>query len=127
VVLSPGDRLSHVVEYLLGSRQQAFPVVLGERLLGVLTRQRVLQALAHEGPDAYVSGLMERDVPRIDASATLEEAHQRMNELRMGVLAVHREDTFLGLIGVPELSEALAVASAVSQRPGPGDGMRRAT
>jgi Zn-dependent protease len=127
VVLAPGDRLSRVVEYLLGSRQQAFPVVLGERLLGVLTRQRVLQALSHEGPDAYVSGLMERDVPRIDASATLEEAHQRMSELRVGVLAVHREDSFLGLMGLAELSEALAVASAVSQRPGPGDDMRRAT
>ncbi len=127
VVLAPGDRLSSVVEHLLGSHQHAFPVVLGDRLLGVLTRQRILQALAHEGPATYVSGLMERDVPRIDASATLEEAHQRMSELRAGVLAVHREDTFLGLIGVAELSEALAVASAVSQRAGPGDGMRQAT
>lgn len=127
LTLLPGDRLSRVVEYLLGSRQQAFPVMLGERLLGVLTRQRALQALAHEGPDTYVSGLMQREVPRIEATATLEEAHQRMSELSVGYLAVHREDTFLGLIGVAELSEALAVASAVSQRPGTGDGMRRAT
>ena len=122
LVLVPGDRLSRVVEYLLSSPQSDFAVVLGERLLGVLTRERILHALTHEGPDTYVSGLMQRDVPRIDAAATLEDARRMMGERRTGIVAVYRDDVFLGLLGVADLSEALAVASAVSRHPGAGGG-----
>ncbi|MBZ4418747.1 site-2 protease family protein [Myxococcus sp. RHSTA-1-4] len=122
LVLVPGDRLSRVVEYLLSSPQSDFAVVLGEWLLGVLTRERILQALRREGPDTYVSGLMQRDVPRIDAAATLEDARRLMGERRTGIVAVYRDDVFLGLLGVADLSEALAVASAVSRHPGAGGG-----
>ena len=121
-VLVPGDRLSRVVDYLLTSPQSAFAVVLGERLMGVLTRERALHALTREGPDTYVAGLMQREVPRIDADASLEEARRLMGEERVGILAVYRDDVFLGLLSVADLSEALVVASAVSRHPDAGRG-----
>ncbi|NPC86821.1 site-2 protease family protein, partial [Pyxidicoccus fallax] len=122
LVLAPGDRLSRVMEYLLTSPQADFAVVLGERLLGVLTRERALQGLAYEGPATYVSGLMQRDVPRIDVDATLEDARRLMAEQRVGIVAVYRDDVYLGLLSLADLSEALAVASAAWRHPGAGGG-----
>jgi Zn-dependent protease/CBS domain-containing protein len=125
LTLAPGDRLPRVVEYLLTTHQPEFAVVLGNQLLGVVTRSRILAALQHEPSDTYVAGLMERNVPRVDEAISLEEAYRMLGEHRAVAAAVYRGEEFLGLIGLASISEALAVASAMARPPPSQGGMNQ--
>ncbi len=125
LTLVPGDRLPRVVEYLLTTHQPEFAVVLGNQLLGVVTRDRILAALQHEPRDTYVAGLMERNVPRVDVAVSLVVAYRLLGERRAAVAAVYRGEEFLGLIGLASISEALAVASAMARPPPSRGGMNQ--
>jgi Zn-dependent protease/CBS domain-containing protein len=115
LTLTPADRVSKVVDYLLTSYQPDFGVVHGGRLLGVVTRNDVLRALAAPEEDPYVTGIMRREVERVDARAGLDEVQQVMSERSTRLVAVHEGERFLGLVSAEDIAEALAVA-AVLQR-----------
>jgi Zn-dependent protease/CBS domain-containing protein len=111
LVLSPGDRVSKVVDYLLTSYQPDFAVVHGGQLLGVVTRDAVLGALANDPADAYVAGLMDRNFLRLDARQSLADAQEIMAEKGRTVAAVFAADRYLGLVSLHDLREALQIAA----------------
>jgi len=111
LVLSPADRVSKVVDYLLTSYQPDFAVLHGGELLGVVTRNVVLRALADDPTDAYVAGLMDRHFLRLDARQSLAEAQELMAEQSRTVAAVFAGDRYLGLINLEDLREALQIAA----------------
>jgi Zn-dependent protease/CBS domain-containing protein len=124
LVLSPADRVSKVVDYLLTSYQPDFAVVHGGQLLGVVTRNAVLRALASDPIDAYVAGLMDRNYLRIDAGQSLAEAQEMMAEQGRTVAAVFAGDRYLGLVNLDDLREALQIAAFLrlhDERYGGGD------
>jgi Zn-dependent protease/predicted transcriptional regulator len=111
ITLAPGDTIGRVVDHLLTSYQPDFAVVQGGALLGIVTRADVLKSLASETHDVYVTGVMKRDVPKIDASAPLADARRLLQEKGERVAAVYRGDTYLGLVSLEDLAEALLVVA----------------
>lgn len=111
ITLAPGDTIGRVVDHLLTSYQPDFAVVQGGALLGIVTRADVLKSLASETHDVYVTGVMKRDVPKIDASAPLADARRLLQEKGERVAAVYRGDTYLGLVSQEDLAEALLVVA----------------
>jgi len=111
LVLSPADRVSKVVDYLLTSYQPDFAVVHGGQLLGVVRRDAVLQALAEDPSDAYVAGLMDRNVLRLEARQSLADAQEIMAEQGRAVAAVFTAGRFLGLVSLHDLREALRIVA----------------
>ena len=109
LTLSPGDRVSTVVDYILTSYQPDFAVVLGDRLLGVVTRKDVMQTLATRPDDPYVAEIMNREVVRVDAADALDAVQQRMGSKGVRLVAVFSGDRYLGLVSREDLSEALQV------------------
>ena len=109
LTLSPGDRVSTVVDYILTSYQPDFAVVLGDRLLGVVTRKDVMQTLATRPDDPYVAEIMNREVVRVDAGDALDAVQQRMGSKGVRLVAVFSGDRYLGLVSREDLSEALQV------------------
>jgi Zn-dependent protease/CBS domain-containing protein len=109
LTLSPGDQVSRVIDYLLTSYEPDFAVVQGNRLLGVITRADVLKALATEIEDVYVATIMKRDVMKVDAARPLDEVRTEMMEKGERVAAVYREETYLGLVSLEDIAEALLV------------------
>jgi Zn-dependent protease/predicted transcriptional regulator len=109
--LEPVDRVSTVLDYLLTSYQPDFAVVHGGRLLGVVTRAEVLQSLMDLQGDAYVTGIMKRDVPQLQAGLSLAEAQEILAELDAAVGAVFEGETFLGLINADDIREALQISA----------------
>jgi Zn-dependent protease len=107
----PGDRVSRVVDYLLTSYQPDFAVLHGGRLLGVVTRDDVLRALAASPEDVYVAGVMKREIERVDAATPLDEVQRTMAEKGIRVVAVTEGDGYLGLVSAEDLAEAIAVAT----------------
>lgn len=109
LTLTPGDRVSTVVDYILTSYQPDFAVVLGDRLLGVVTRQDVMRTLAARSDDPYVAEIMKREVVHVEASESLEAVQERMGSEQVRLVAVYAGERYLGLVSREDLSEALQV------------------
>jgi Zn-dependent protease/predicted transcriptional regulator len=109
LVLTADDRISRVVDYLLTSYQPDFAVLHGRQLLGVVTREDVLQYLANNRYDKYVTEILREDVPRVDFRATLEEVRDAMAAKSSRVAAVYDGDIFLGLVSAEDIAEAYAI------------------
>ncbi len=109
ITLQNRDRLSRVVDYLLTSYQPDFAVIFGKKLLGIVTREDVLRALASQTHDVYVSEIMNREVFKLDANLNRDEVREQLAEKRVRVAAVYTGDEFLGLIRVADLQEAFSV------------------
>lgn len=109
LTLAIGDRVSKVAEYILTSYQPDFAVLHGGALAGVVTRDDVLRALATDPQDGYVTGIMRREVVRVDASASLDQAREALSGAGARVAAVYDADSFLGLVSLEDIAEAFAV------------------
>lgn len=109
ITLQNGDRLSRVVDYILTSYQPDFAVLFGKKLLGIVTREDVMRALATQPDDLYVSEVMVREVVKLDANLTLDEAREQMAERSVRVAAVYEGENFLGLISMEDIQEAFSV------------------
>jgi Zn-dependent protease/CBS domain-containing protein len=111
LTLVPGDSVHRVIDYLLTSYQPDFAVVLGDRLLGVVTRDAVLQSLATGQDQNYVTGIMNREVLHLDAELSLAQARERMAEATAPVAAVFEQERYLGLINQDDINEALRISA----------------
>jgi Zn-dependent protease len=109
ITLAPGTQVSQVVDHILTSYQPDFAVLQGTNLLGVVSRDDILRSLATELSDAYVTGIMHRDVLSVDAGRTLEDVREQMNTSGRRLAAVYRGETFLGLVSREDIAEALLV------------------
>ncbi len=118
--LQESDRLSRVVDYLLTSYQPDFAVLRGRRLVGVVSREHVLDAMARASGDPPVSEIMVHDIPQISHLLPLDEVRSRMAEAGTRVAAVYDAHGYLGLIGAEDIAEAymiLAYMQRSSVRP----------
>jgi Zn-dependent protease len=111
LTLAPGDSVHRVIDYLLTSYQPDFAVVLGGRLLGVVTRDAVLQSLLTGQDDNYVTGIMSREVLQLGADLSLAQAREQMAEKGAPVAAVFDDERFLGLINQDDINEALRIVA----------------
>lgn len=111
LVLSPGDPVNRVIDYLLTSYQPDFAVIHGGQLLGIVTRETALKALVESTGDAYVAGVMNRGFLRLDAQRSLAEAQEALTQGGASVAAVFDGERFLGLINADDLREAMHIAA----------------
>jgi Zn-dependent protease/predicted transcriptional regulator len=109
LVLVIGDRVSKAVDYILTSYQPDYAVMQGNKPIGIVTRNDVLKSLASNPDDLYVQQIMQRDILKLDANLTLEEARNQMTEKASRVAAVFNGDTYLGLTSLEDISEAFMV------------------
>jgi Zn-dependent protease/CBS domain-containing protein len=104
--LEHGDTVRDAANLLLSTSQQDFPVMHGDEVIGLLDRTRLLKALASEGPDAYVAGVMDRDYLLLEPAADLAETLPLM--ARAGRCALVQDGSHLvGLLTSDNLSEFL--------------------
>lgn len=102
--LEHGHTLCDAANLLLATSQQDFPVMLGQRVIGLLGRSGLLRAMAQDGPDGYVSGHMQRDFVRIDPDMDLAEAMPLLASAGSAAL-VMRDDELLGMLTTENLTE----------------------
>ncbi len=110
--LSPHDRLSRAVELTLGGFQQDFPVVEGDRLIGVLTHSALLRGLSERGADIPVLQIMRGQPDTASPDDALGGVLSRMHQggIRALVVVEHRE--IVGLLTVGNIGELLAFEAA---------------
>jgi len=104
--LQHGDTIRDAGNLLLATSQQDFPVMHGDQVIGLLPRNNLMRALAAEGPDAYVSGFMDRDFLALGPDADLSEALPAVAAGRSCALVID-EGRLIGLLTTENLSEYL--------------------
>jgi len=104
--LEHGKTIRDAANLLLATSQQDFPIVHGEQVVGLLGRNLLMKALATEGPDAYVAGVMDRDFLVIEPGDDLAAVLPLMAQSgRCGL--VMEGDKLVGLLTTENLSEFL--------------------
>jgi predicted transcriptional regulator len=107
--LEVGDRVSKVVDYILTSYQPDFAVMQGSTIIGVVTRNDVLRALAEDPIDRYVTEIMQRDFLRVEAQRSLDEVRDLLMVNGAQLAAVFDGTRYLGLVNLDDISEAFTV------------------
>ena len=126
--LTTGNTLKEAADALLDTAQQDFPVVLGDQVQGLLTRDGLLRGLAEQGPSGYVAGSMFRQFasvgPEDDLGATLPLLQSQSGPLLVLDPAV--EGRLLGMITGENVQEYFAVKQIVAARAGANNRNERA-
>jgi stage IV sporulation protein FB len=104
--LGHGQTIREAAELLLATSQADFPVMLGEEVIGLLSRNRLLRAMAGDGPESYVAGAMDREFVRVSADMDLAEALGRLAAAGPCALVMDGE-RLLGLLTRENVSEFL--------------------
>lgn len=114
--LQAEEPLGRAVELVLAGSQQDFPVLEGDRVVGVLTRQDLFGALAKDGLNQAVEDAMMTDVQIADPGEMLEVAFRRLQECACRVMPVVRDGRIVGLLTMENVGEFMSVQSALGKR-----------
>lgn len=113
--LHEGEPLSRAVELLMSTTQQDFPVLSGERVVGVLTRKSLVDSLQRLGQNAPVSAAMECKFESAHTSDMLEEVSRKLQERECHTLPVLADGQLVGLITMENIGEFLMIRSALEK------------
>lgn len=111
--LKSTDALAHAIELILSGSQADFPVVDHERLVGILTRDDLLIALAKNGQNAPVNAVMHRDVQVVDETEMLDIAFARLQGGQCQTLPVTRKGQLVGLVTTENVGELVMIQAAL--------------
>jgi Zn-dependent protease/predicted transcriptional regulator len=112
--LEPEDSLDRVVELITRGSQQDFPVLRDGAVVGVLTRNRLVAALARHGASARVGEVMEREVPVAQAGELIETALERVQGEKGAVVPVYRDGRLIGLLTAENIGEFVTLRRALA-------------
>jgi len=109
--LNPKDQLVSATLQLILHGIGCMPVVDGERLVGIVTDVDLLRGFMHASLDGALSGehdppvskLMSEHASCIEPKATLKEAKNRMQQLRIHHLPVTTDDGLIGMLSDRDL------------------------
>jgi Zn-dependent protease/CBS domain-containing protein len=110
--VSPRDPLSRAVQLTLAGFQQDFPVVEGERLLGVLSHSALLKGLSEGGADIPVLQVMGGEPDTASPDDGLDTVLSRMHTCGIRALVVMDHQEIVGLLTVGNIGELLAFEAA---------------
>jgi Zn-dependent protease/predicted transcriptional regulator len=110
--VAPDDTLQEVSRHVIDGFQQDFPVVVGGRMVGLLTRSDLLYGMSELGPEARVVRVMRREFPTISPG---EPAEHGLAMLSSGVPVVPVVDfgRVVGLLTAENLTEYLWIRRAL--------------
>jgi len=106
--LSPADTLEDALEKAVHSLQDDFPVIRGSDMVGVVSRQKILQALRAEG-NGYVQSVMNRIFEVAQKKESLASAFRKLTVRNMSIIPVVEEERLVGIVTLQNLMHSMAV------------------
>lgn len=100
--------LADAANILPSTPQRDFPVMHGEQVIGLLRRDSLAQALRNEGPEGYVAGVMDRQLPLVPPDLDLASSLPLL-ERAGGTLLVSDGSHLLGLLSVDSVRNYFAL------------------
>lgn len=113
VVLAPAASVMRGLEMVYHTGQDDFPVMDGDRLLGIVTRQDMLDTANQRGPETPVSEAMDTGLPALPPHTQLSQAYETMMSEGYQSLPVVQDDRLVGLLSHDNISRYLLVQSGL--------------
>ncbi len=106
--LSPADTLEDALEKAVHSLQDDFPVVRGSDMVGVISRQRILEALRVEG-NGYVQAVMNKLFEVSARQESLASAFRKLTSRNLSIIPVVEDQRLVGIITLQNLMHSMAL------------------
>jgi Zn-dependent protease/CBS domain-containing protein len=106
--LSPADTLEDALEKAVHSLQDDFPVVRGSDMVGVISRQRILDALRAEG-NGYVQAVMNKIFEVSMRQDSLGSAFRKLTARNSSIIPVVEDQRLIGIVTLQNLMHSMAL------------------
>lgn len=106
--LSPADTLEDALEKAVHSLQDDFPVVRGSDMVGVISRQRILDALRAEG-NGYVQAVMNKIFEVSMRQDSLGSAFRKLTARSSSIIPVVDEQRLVGIVTLQNLMHSMTL------------------
>jgi len=107
--LSPSDTLADALVRCVHSLQEDFPVVRGPQLVGIVSRQRIVDALRNDG-NGYVQSVMSRAFQVARPEDTLGTTIRRLTAGRgLALIPVTESGRVVGIVSVQNLMSSMSL------------------
>lgn len=107
--LSPSDTLADALVRCVHSLQEDFPVVRGPELVGIISRQRIVDALRNDG-NGYVQSVMSRAFQVARPEDTLGTTIRRLSAGRgLALIPVTESGRVVGIVSVQNLMSSMSL------------------
>jgi len=113
--LTPHDPLARGMELTLAGTQTDFPVVVGDRVVGVLTQADLIRGLEKRGRDAPVGELMHREFETADLSEMTDAVMIRLRQSTCHTVPVTRNGQLVGVVTMASVGEFIRIRSALGR------------
>ena len=106
--LSPADTLEDALEKAVHTLQYDFPVVRGSDMVGVVSRQKILEALRAEG-NGYVQAVMNRIFDVAAKQESLASAFRKLSAHNLSIIPVVDEQHLVGIVTLQNLMHSMSL------------------
>ena len=107
--LSPSDTLADALVRCVHSLQEDFPVVRGPQLVGIVSRQRIVDALRNDG-NGYVQSVMSRAFQVARPEDTLGTTIRRLTAGRgLALIPITDSGRVVGIVSVQNLMSSMSL------------------
>ena len=106
--LSPADTLEDALEKAVHSLQDDFPVVRGNDMVGVISKQKILDALRVEG-NGYVQAVMNRIFEVASRQESLASAFRKLTARNLSIIPVVEDQRLVGIVTLQNLMHSMAL------------------
>jgi Zn-dependent protease/CBS domain-containing protein len=106
--LSPADTLEDALEKAVHSLQDDFPVVRGSDMVGVISRQRILEALRVEG-NGYVQAVMNKIFEVSVRQESLASAFRKLTARNLSIIPVVEDQRLVGIVTLQNLMHSMSL------------------
>jgi Zn-dependent protease/predicted transcriptional regulator len=106
--LSPADTLEDALDKAVHCLQDDFPVIRGGDMVGVVSKQKILQTLRREG-NGYVQAVMNRLFEVSQRSETLASAFRKLSARNLSILPVVEDQQLVGIVTLQNLMHSMAL------------------
>jgi Zn-dependent protease/CBS domain-containing protein len=106
--LSPADTLEDALDKAVHSLQDDFPVIRGSDMVGVISRQKILEALRVEG-NGYVQAVMNRIFEVAQKGESLASAFRKLTARNLSIIPVVEDQRLVGIVTLQNLMHSMAL------------------
>ncbi|MGA7139623.1 MAG: site-2 protease family protein [Terriglobales bacterium] len=106
--LSPADTLEDALEKAVHTLQDDFPVVRGSDMVGVVSRQKILEALRAEG-NGYVQAVMNRIFDVAAKQESLASAFRKLSAHNLSIIPVVDQQQLVGIVTLQNLMHSMSL------------------
>lgn len=114
VTLDPDQTVGHAAERYAHGFQSDFPVMDGRRLVGLVTRDHLVESLHKQGPSAPVRQIMSTDFPTAMPQTPLLEVLEKMQATGSKVVPILDAGELTGLITLEQIGRYNMLCSGMS-------------